>query len=97
MKHIHTFNDFNSINESNKSDPYMGFGKDDYEALVSTGKKALKGKTPEKTMNSLLAKFPKLGDAEGSDLLNASYIINSPVRNSFTAFDLMSYLKKQYS
>lgn len=78
-------------------DPYIGFSKNDYEALVSTGKKALKGKTPEKTMNGLLAKFPKLEDAKGSVLLDASYILNSPVKNSFTEFDLISYLKKQYS
>lgn len=64
-----------------------GLSISDYEALISSSRKI---RISKEEINSLLSKYPKLPAKEAMEILQ---ILRSPCRNTFTAYDIISYIK----
>ena len=74
---------------TNESDTF-GMKKADYDALIDASTRKKYQPSPEK-VEMLMQKFPKISKSTAA---RAMMLLNSPARNSFTAYDVMSHLKK---
>ena len=69
---------------------YFGMKKSEYDALLNASERKRYKPAPDK-IKTLMSKYPKL-DREMATI--ALKLYNSPARNSFTAMDVISYIKK---